>query len=266
MKVYAAINAVQKVLAVEGITKSRKNVQQGYSFRGIDDMFNAVSSLVAECGLTILPRYTERVQEERQTQKGSALFYTTVKGEFDFVSSEDGSKHTVVTYGEAMDTADKGTNKAMAAAIKYAIMQAFQIPTIGDNDADASTPDPIQRKDRKIDQPADEPRRSALVGGESVKTRDERSPLWNELFILLDKYGAKRPTFEKKISEALGVMSIGVLTDEQLPLAITKVLTHQAAAAKGKPGKKKADVPPPDKKPAPDLQQDDSDQDDRIPV
>jgi hypothetical protein len=42
-------------------------------------------------------------------------------------------------YGEAMDSGDKATNKAMSAAYKYACMQAFSIPTEGDNDADAHT-------------------------------------------------------------------------------------------------------------------------------
>jgi hypothetical protein len=80
-----------------------------------------------------------RVVEERQSQKGGALFYVTVEAEFDFVSAEDGSKHTVKTFGEAMDRGDKGTNKAMSAAYKYAAFQAFAIPTEGDNDADAHT-------------------------------------------------------------------------------------------------------------------------------
>lgn len=43
------------------------------------------------------------------------------------------------TFGEAMDSADKATNKAMSAAYKYAALMAFAIPTEGDNDADATT-------------------------------------------------------------------------------------------------------------------------------
>lgn len=68
------------------------------------------------------------------------MFYVTVEAEFDFVCAEDGSKHVVRTFGEAMDSADKATNKAMSAAYKYAAFQAFAIPTEGDNDADAQTP------------------------------------------------------------------------------------------------------------------------------
>lgn len=139
MKVYKAINAVQKELAKAGISKDRKNQQQGYSFRGIDDVYNALAPLLAENGLCILPRINSRECVERQTKSGSVLFYVTVDAEFDFVCAEDGSKHTVRTFGEAMDSADKATNKAMSAAYKYAAFQAFAIPTEGDNDADATT-------------------------------------------------------------------------------------------------------------------------------
>ena len=139
MKVYQAINKVQADIAKEGIGKDRKNEQQGYKFRGIDDVYNALAPMLARHGLCILPRVTSREVVERTNAKGTALFYVTVGAEFDFVCAEDGSKHTVVTLGEAMDSGDKATNKAMSAAYKYACMQAFSIPTEGDNDADATT-------------------------------------------------------------------------------------------------------------------------------
>ena len=141
MNVYQAINAVQRQLAVEGISKSRRNQQQGYSFRGIDDVYNVVGPLLGQHGLCILPRMLARSCEERQTAKGGTLFYVVVEAEFDMVSAEDGSKHVIRTFGEAMDSADKATNKAMSAAYKYALMQAFAIPTEGDNDADAHSHD-----------------------------------------------------------------------------------------------------------------------------
>lgn len=141
MKVYQAINRVQLALCKEGISKSRKNQQQGYNFRGIDEVYNALSPLLAEHGLCILPRMLKRDVQERHTKSGNALFYVTVEAEFDFVCAEDGSHHTVRTFGEAMDSGDKATNKAMSAAYKYAAMQAFAIPTEGDNDADAHTHD-----------------------------------------------------------------------------------------------------------------------------
>ncbi|WP_257834583.1 ERF family protein [Burkholderia glumae] len=139
MKVYKAIASVAATLAKEGIGKGRRNQQQGYQFRGIDDVYNALSTVLAANDLVILPRMISREVTERQTKQGGALFYVTVEAEFDFVSAEDGSKHTVKTFGEAMDSGDKATNKAMSAAYKYCAMQTFCIPTEGDNDADATT-------------------------------------------------------------------------------------------------------------------------------
>ena len=139
MEVYNAIAAVQSEMAQVGISKGRKNQQQGYAFRGIDDVYAALSPVLAKNGLCIIPRVIERVEVERKTAKGGLALYVTVHAEFDFVSAKDGSKHTAATYGEAMDTADKATNKAMSAAYKYAAFMTFAITTEGDNDADATT-------------------------------------------------------------------------------------------------------------------------------
>lgn len=129
MSVYKAISAVAREMAEVGISKDRENRQQGFAFRGIDQVYNALAPMLAKHGLVILPRITERTVTERVTQKGGVLFYVVVKAEFDFVATEDGSKHTVVTYGEAMDSGDKATNKAMSIAYKYAAFQTFCIPT-----------------------------------------------------------------------------------------------------------------------------------------
>lgn len=136
--VYQKIAAVMAAISKEGIAKNRINEQQRYKFRGIDDVFNALSPILAAHRLLILPRVVKREQVERQTTKGGAIFYTTLTVEFDFISADDGSKHTVTTIGEAMDSADKSSNKAQSAAYKYAAFQAFAIPTEADNDADAS--------------------------------------------------------------------------------------------------------------------------------
>ena len=139
MKVYEKIAAITAELSKVGISKDSKNQSQGYKFRGIDQVYGALSPLLAKHGLCILPRVTAREVVERQNRQGGALFYVTLTVEFDFVAAEDGSKHTVVTIGEAMDSGDKASNKAMSAAYKYAAFQAFCIPTEGDNDADATT-------------------------------------------------------------------------------------------------------------------------------
>lgn len=140
MKVYQAINAIQYALSKIGITKAGRNTQgAGYNFRGIDQVYNTLSPLLAEHKLCILPRVVKSMQTERQSSSSKTLIYSYVTMEFDLVSSEDGSKHTICTVGEAFDSGDKSMNKAMSAAYKYAAFQAFAIPTEGDNDADAHT-------------------------------------------------------------------------------------------------------------------------------
>lgn len=157
-KVYEKISAIQGALAKVGIAKEGTNTQQNYKFRGIDQVYAALSPLLAEHGLCVLPRMVDIERSERVSikpgynggqPKESVLFYVTVTAEFDFVAVEDGSRHTVRTYGEAMDSGDKATNKAMSAAYKYAAFMAFAIPTEGDNDDDAQTHEVAYKPDAK---------------------------------------------------------------------------------------------------------------------
>lgn len=145
MKVYEAINAVQAAMARDGISKSQRNTQQNYAFRGIDNVYNALAPALVAAKLCILPRVLSRETTERQSKNGGSLFFTVLDIEFDFVHTEDGSKHTVRVVGEAMDSADKSCNKAMSAGFKYAAFQAFCIPTDGDNDADQHTHELVTR-------------------------------------------------------------------------------------------------------------------------
>lgn len=143
--VYAAIAACTKALSRTGIAKDRQNTQQNFAFRGIDDVYNALSGVLAQHQLCIIPRVVRREVTERQTQRGGTLFYVVVEVEFDLVCAVDGSTHMARFCGEAMDSADKATNKAMSAAYKYMALQLFCIPTEADNDADASHHDVAPR-------------------------------------------------------------------------------------------------------------------------
>jgi len=135
--IHEKLVAVTKQIAQEGIGKTRKNAQQGYNFRGVDEVMNAFAPILAAHGLFIRPRFTERDFIERQTKNGGALFYITVKGEFDFVDAGGESVTVGPFYGEAMDSADKATNKAMAVAFKYAMFQTFCVPLEGVTGGDA---------------------------------------------------------------------------------------------------------------------------------
>jgi hypothetical protein len=138
-KVIAGIANVAGKLAREGISKDRKNDQQGFRFRGIDDVYNALAAPLAEAGLVCVPRVLERSCVERVNAKGTALFYETVKIEYTVWCAEDGSFVQGIGIGQAMDSGDKALNKAQSAAYKYFWFQLLCIPTEGDNDADKTT-------------------------------------------------------------------------------------------------------------------------------
>jgi len=135
-KVYAAIAKVTAEIAKVGIAKDRKAM--GYAFRGIDQVYDALAKILPSCGLVILPRVLGSRTTEKTTGKGSVLAYTYIKVAYDLVSTEDGSQHTIVVLGEAMDSGDKASSKAMSIAFKYACFQAFCIPLEG-NDAESET-------------------------------------------------------------------------------------------------------------------------------
>lgn len=138
--VLQAINAVMRELSRLGIAKDRKNTQQNYNFRGIDDVYNVLCGLLADNHLVITPKCQSHARDFITTGKGAQAVSSVVMVEYEFASVVDGSTRTVGPFpGEAMDYADKATNKAMSAAYKYMAMQEFCIPTEGDNDADAHT-------------------------------------------------------------------------------------------------------------------------------
>lgn len=139
-KVYAAISAVSAALAANGIPKAQQNKQQGFKFRGIDDLYAALAPELSKNRLVIIPRYTTRAVTEQESRSGGKLFHVCVEGEFDLVCAADGSKHTARAFGESMDAGDKGTGKAISMAFKSLCFQLFCIPCEGlDNDPDAST-------------------------------------------------------------------------------------------------------------------------------
>lgn len=85
-----------------------------------------------------------------------------------------------------MDSADKATNKAMSAAYKYAAMQAFCIPTEGDNDADAHTHDvaPRQSTTKTTSAPKNEEARKTFAALQydmrQCKTKDDLGRWWRD--------------------------------------------------------------------------------------
>lgn len=134
--VYQSINAIASELAESGIAKRHRNEESDYSYRSIEDVMRALAPLLARHKLCVLPRVVER---QTSTDAAASACGVLVHVAFDLVSALDGSTHTIESFGEAHDESDKGTAKAISAAYKSAMLQAFCIP-VPQEDADAVTP------------------------------------------------------------------------------------------------------------------------------
>ena len=153
-QIYSALaNIMSKVTH---IGKNKTNQQQSFKYRGIDDVMNELHGLFAENSVVILPSVKDIKQDERTNSKGTLLFYTKLTVQYDFTAS-DGSSVSTVAIGEAMDSGDKSTNKAMSVALKYIILQMFLIPTedMKDPDGDAHSVKPKEEPVTKQTEKAD---------------------------------------------------------------------------------------------------------------
>lgn len=133
--------AIAVMREIRAIAKTKQNKDQGYVFRGIDDMYNAIHPLFQKHGIFITAKILNTQREDRKTARGNQMIYSIIDFEFSFCA-EDGSCMTTQARGEGADTSDKSSNKAASMALKYALMQMFLIPTAETSklDTDAGTP------------------------------------------------------------------------------------------------------------------------------
>ena len=133
-KIHSAMVSVMREAVAIG--KDQTNQQQKFKYRGIDDVYNSLHDLVAKHGIFCTSKVLDRSREERVSKGGSALIYTSLHVEYTFWA-EDGSSVSSSVWGEGMDSGDKSSNKALAVAHKYALLQAFMIPTNDMTDPDS---------------------------------------------------------------------------------------------------------------------------------
>lgn len=138
MSIYETIPAVMAEIGAIGKDSWNK---QGFAYRGIDAVMNALNPAMTKYKMFVIPKVLDQRREERQAAKGSNLIYSICTVEYTFYA-EDGSSVSATVIGEGMDSGDKATNKAMSAAFKYACFQTFCIPTEEMKDPDAETPPP----------------------------------------------------------------------------------------------------------------------------
>lgn len=134
----------QAIRDIGAVGKNTKNQQQGFMYRGIDAVMNALNPVMAKLGLFLCPEVLEQTREERTSikkdsygnERTSTLLYSIMKIKYTLYAP-DGSNVSCVVIGEGMDSGDKASNKAMSVAFKYAAFQLFCIPTEEMVDPDA---------------------------------------------------------------------------------------------------------------------------------
>jgi hypothetical protein len=134
--IYAALSAVMG--EVSSVSKDERNAGQGFNFRGIDAVVNAVGPALRKFGVIVVPRVQSCEYSTIEIgEKRKATAHVRVIVEYVFYAP-DGSSISCTTAGEAMDGGDKATAKAMSVAFRIALLQALALPT-SEPDPDASS-------------------------------------------------------------------------------------------------------------------------------
>jgi hypothetical protein len=197
--IYKSIIDVMK--KINAIGKDSYNKTQNFKYRGIDDVMNELHGALSDCGVFVVPEVLEENRSTGKSKSGGELYYTRLKIRFTFYAA-DGSHICAVVIGEAMDSGDKASNKALSIGLKYAMLQVFCIPTEDEKDPDAQSPQPQagSMKAAPAKKPAPkfdfEPK-----GGET--TAEEKKELGA---LLSSKYPDKKPVFTKDEIKAFSDM------------------------------------------------------------
>lgn len=174
MNIYESINAVMSEIGAIG--KTSKNTTQGFMFRGIDAVMNAINPALVKNKVFIVPTILERTREERTTSKGGVLIYSICKVKYTFYA-EDGSFVESVVIGEGMDNGDKATNKAMSIAFKYACFQVFCIPTEEMVDPDIESHEVAPKAKTRQNVPDEEKAQTKQQPKEPEPTKEEQAKI-----------------------------------------------------------------------------------------
>lgn len=135
--VLLGIRQVIEAFSQNGIAKNHKNESQGFKFRGVDDVLNRMGQELVAAHLVIVPNISKREVYERTNSRGNPIFFVSIEVDYTIYSTLDGSSVTCRAPGEAMDSGDKATNKALSIAYKYMAFQLFAIPIAEDPDRES---------------------------------------------------------------------------------------------------------------------------------
>lgn len=146
---YAYAEFASAMADLRAVGKDETNQNQGFKFRGIDGVMNAVGPVFRRHGLFIIPAVTDHTMQQVTGRNGRPMNVVTVTVSYTIAHSS-GDTFTGIAVGEANDSADKATAKAMSVALRTFLLQSLVLPT-QDSDPDH---DYLERGTR-ADRPAD---------------------------------------------------------------------------------------------------------------
>lgn len=120
---------------VQAVGKEQRNTEQGYNFRGIDAVVNAVGPAFRNHGILPIPLKSTANYRDVLTSRDKPSRECTVTVTYRFYGPA-GDYIDAEVPGESMDFGDKGTAKAMSVAYRICLLQSLCIPT-DDVDPDA---------------------------------------------------------------------------------------------------------------------------------
>jgi hypothetical protein len=141
--------ALAAVMAdVTHVGKDGKNTAQGYSFRGIDGVLNAVGPALRRHGVVVMP-HLENVEHQlvEVGKNRTPMRQASVTVRYCF-HGPAGDWLDCVVAAESMDSGDKATSKAMSVALRTALIQALALPT-HEPDPDESSYERSAKKAKK---------------------------------------------------------------------------------------------------------------------
>ena len=172
-KIYLQMTKILKDTSAIGKEKQAGGL--AYAFRGIDDVYNEIHGTLAKHAVFTIPTVLEERSEERKSKSGGLLIYRILRIAYRFIA-DDGSFVSSIVIGEGMDSGDKAASKAMSVAHKYALLQAFCIPTADIKDPETENHEVTEEK-KTMSKPAEKeaakPTNGKPVNG---KEKEKKSP------------------------------------------------------------------------------------------
>ena len=218
---------------VDPIEKSKTAGDLKYKFRGVDDVYQGLQKLMAMHGVFTTSRVvSEPCYTEHTTSKGTATFRARIIFEFTFWHTT-GTNVTSEVIGEGVDSGDKGVNKAMSVAHKYALLQAFMIPTDDPKDPEGESHELLDKRRVEEARLAEEARvaREAKATGEAKRAEVKA--------YVLEKAGKLSDPQKDEINSVFKTAGINIETLESVKkmvddfLAGAKTLDEAAALFNG---------------------------------